>query len=69
MAQAALLSSNGITNHFSTAEDFWLAQVHVVYGNFQSPPLRVVFKNIFSKSLQSCPSSKPVIPICAYSAE
>lgn len=58
MAQAHLnvgvLFSNGIKEPFSIDEDFWLAQVHVVDGNFQSPPLRVVFKNVFSESLQSC---------------
>lgn len=54
MAQAHLgagvLFSNGIKDHFSTAEDFWVAEAHVVYGKLQSPPLRGAFKNIFSKS-------------------
>lgn len=54
MAQAHLgagvLFSNGIKDHFSTAEDFWVAEAHVVYGKLQSPPLRGAFKIIFSKS-------------------
>lgn len=66
---AGLLFSNGIKDHFSTAEDFWVAQLHVVNGKLQSPPLRVAFKNIFSTSLKNCSSSKIVIPIGAYCAE
>lgn len=47
---AGALFSNDIKDCFRTAEDFSVVLVHMVYGKLQFPPLRVAFKNIFSKS-------------------